>query len=287
MLRPRGTHGWILILSVIVGLALGVQDVHAQAAPPTPRNNGAVASPQVQKAKLHGKKQVPVAEVPQAPPPPPTLEEQPPSPPQVRYQNGQLSIDSRNATLSQILHSVQTQTGASVDIPPGAGSERVVASLGPGKPKDVLASLLNGSKFNYVILGEANNPGAVQKIILMTKSGSGTGASAGTTLAQNNIRPPNPSEAVEPPEDDYQQPEPEVENQNQNQLVPGQPGMPGSEGITPDVINPAGRTPEQMLQELQRMQQQQQQMQQQLNPANQQPQPPVPNQPLAIPQEPR
>src|SRR5271165_489018 len=288
MLRPRETRGWTVLL--VAGLALAAPDIQSQVTPSAPRSNAVVAIPQAQKAKSHSKKQAPVAEVPQAPPPP-TLEEQPPTPPQVRYQNGQLSIDSRNATLSQVLRSVQTQTGASVDMPPGAGSERVVASLGPGKPRDVLASLLNGSKFNYVILGEANNPGAVQKIILMTKSGSGTGASAGTTLAQNNIRPPNPSEAVEPPEDDYQQPEPEVENQNQNQnqnqLVPGQPGMPGSEGITPDVINPAGRTPEQMLQELQRMQQQQQQMQQQLNPANQQPQPPVPNQPVAIPQEPR
>ena len=55
-------------------------------------------------------------------------------------------------------------------MPPGAGSERVVAKLGPGNPKDVLAALLNGSKFNYVILGEPNNSGAVQKVILMAAS---------------------------------------------------------------------------------------------------------------------
>jgi hypothetical protein len=183
----------------------------------------------------------------------------------VTYKNGQLAIDSRNATLSQVLRSVQAQTGASVEIPPGAGNERVVATLGPGQPKDVLASLLNGSKFNYVILGEANNPGSVQKVILMASTG-GTSAAYVATTAQNPPPPPQPPQAVEPPPDeDYQQAnEPEVEQPASNQPVPG------GENVTPDAINPAGRTPEQMLQELQRMQQQQQQMQQQLNPANQQ-----------------
>ncbi len=186
------------------------------------------------------------------------------------YRNGELTIDSKNATLSQVLRSVQSQTGASLDLPPGAASERVVATLGPGKPKDVLATLLNGSKFNYVILGESNNPGGVQKVILMAKTTGG--ATANPTIATSNPTPngPHQPQAIEPPEDEYTPPEPEPEpDQNQNQLVPGQAGLPGGEQLTPEVINPAGRTPEQMLQELQRIQQQQQNMQQQLNPANQ------------------
>jgi hypothetical protein len=115
-------------------------------------------------------------------------------------------------------------------------------------------------------LGEANNPGSVQKVILMASTG-GTSAAYVATTAQNAPLPPQPPQAVEPSsEEDYQQAsEPEVE-----QPAPNQPTLPGGENLTPDVINPAGRTPEQMLQELQRMQQQQQQMQQQLNPANQQ-----------------
>ena len=268
MLRPGGILGLVLLLTA--GVALSIRPSHAQVVPATPHKTTAVTAPQAQKGKAHARNQAPVAEVPQTPAPPPTLEEQPPAPPQVSYQNGQLSIDSQNATLSQVLRSVQTQTGASVDIPPGAGSERVVASLGPGKPKDVLASLLNGSKFNYVILGEANNPGAVQKVILMAKTSPATDL----TTAQNDAHRPTPSPAAEPPEDEYPQNEPEVENQ----VVPSQPG----EEANPDVVNPAGRTPEQMLQELQRMQQQQQQLQQQLNPANQQPQQTPPGQPLPI-----
>ena len=66
---------------------------------------------------------------------------------------GQLTIESKNATLAQVLRSVQAKTGASFEIPASANSDRVVAQLGPGQPKDVLAALLNGSKFNYIILG--------------------------------------------------------------------------------------------------------------------------------------
>ena len=251
---------------LLAGLLLPTREVAAQAAP---KPGGANAVP-VRKPKRHTQAPAPVVEVAQTPAPPPTLEQQAPAAPQVTYRDGQLTINSTNATLSQVLRSVQTQTGATIDIPPGAGSERVVANLGPGKPQAVLASLLNGSKFNYVILGESSNPGAVQKVILLSKSVSSGSSGGGTpsVTAQNNFRTPPPV-AVEQPEDEYPQNEPEPENPSP--LVPGQPGMPGAENLQPDVIQPGNRTPEQMLQELQRMQQQQQQMQQQLNPANQQP----------------
>jgi hypothetical protein len=282
MLRPSGRLGLALLLAA--GFTVPVKEGFAQSpatqAATRPAASTVVATTPVRKAKSKAKKSEPAAEVPQTPPPPPTLEQQPPTPPQVAYQNGQLTIDSQNATLSQVLHSVQSQTGASIDMPAGAGTERVVARLGPGKPKDVLASLLNGSKFNYVILGEANDSNGVQKVILMAKS---TSSEASVAAAQNSFHPPPQPQAIEPPDDEYPQNEPEPEPEVQ--LAPGQPG---SEGLTPDVPNSGandipvgGRTPEQMLQELQRMQQQQQQLQQQQqqnNPGSQQG--PFPSQPL-------
>jgi hypothetical protein len=285
MLRP----GRILGLTLLLAAALLLPTCETVAQSPAKPSTASAGTPL--KSKRHAKTPAPVAEVPQAPPPPPTLEQQAPAAPQVTYRDGQLTINSTNATLSQVLHSVQTQTGAIIDIPPGAGSERVVANLGPGKPQAVLAILLNGSKFNYVILGESNNPGAVQKVILLAKSNS-SGSEPASVTAQNNSRTPPPQAAVEPPEDEYPQNEPEAENPSP--LVPGQPGMPGSENLQPEVIQPGNRTPEQMLQELQRMQQQQQQMQQQLNPANQQPlnqqnppSTPLPSQPLAARPQPQ
>jgi hypothetical protein len=273
MLRLGSTLGFSLLLAA--GIMLSAGTTRAQTLQPATLKPASTAPAPVRTSKAHSRKPAPVAEVPQAPAAPPTLEEQPPVPPQVSYRNGQLTIDAANATLAQVLHSVQSQTGASVDIPPGAGNERVVATLGPGKPKDVLANLLNGSKFDYVLLGEANNPGAVQKVILLARTSSVANAS------QIGVHPSQPQQAVEPPEDEYPQNEPEVESPAP--LTPGQPGFPGGEQLTPDTNNaqpnPGGRTPEQMLQELQRMQQQQQQMQQQLNPANQTP---LPGQSLSI-----
>ncbi len=161
MLRPRQNLGIALIL--VAGLLLPAGEIAAQTAPGSSANA-------FYKAKHAPKKHPPATETPQPPPPPPTLEQQPPEPPQVTYRDGQLTITSTNATLAQVLRLVQTQTGATIDVPSGGGSERVVATLGPGKPQNVLASLLNGSKFNYVILGVPNNPGAVQRVILLTKS---------------------------------------------------------------------------------------------------------------------
>jgi len=287
MLRPWVTLRLTLLL--LASLSVPAQNILAQvasaplqpsqAAPPKTATTSAAAA---HKTKTRGRQPTSEPEVPQTPPPPPTLERQAPVPPQVSYQNGQLTIDSENATLSQVLRSVQAKTGASIDMPSGAGSERVVARLGPGTPKDVLAALLNGSKFNYVILGAPNQSGGVQKVILLSKS-TAAGDNSASMAARNNIQGPIASQAVEPPEDEYPPPDQESENQ----LQPGQPVLPGGEGLSSDAINaspaliaPGNRTPEQMLQELQRMQQQQQQMQQQLNPVNQQPaSAPFPSQP--------
>jgi hypothetical protein len=223
------------------------------------------------------------------PPPPPTPEQLPPAQPNVSYQNGQLTIQSDNSTLAQILRSVQAKTGASVEIPGSANNERVVAQLGPGLPRDVINSLLNGSKFDYIILGVSDKPGAVQKVILTPRQNANptpaNSAQAGPppsgTPMQEEAQPEDDNSYVsEPPQDENTA---EQNVQPQPSFIPAQPMQPGQQpngtapvvptvGPQPGVQGPQGvKTPEQLLQELQRMQQQQQQYQQQLNPANQQP----------------
>ena len=211
------------------------------------------------------------------PPPPPTPEQMAPVAPTVTYQGGQLTIQSNNATLAQVLRSVQAKTGASFDIPASANSDRVVAQLGPGQPRDVLATLLNGSKFNYIIMSSPTQPGSVQKLVLMPRQNIST-----TNTAQNR---PSPQPQPEPQADeDYNPPEPApVEDNTANQAQPPggfrpgfTPNQPGDNQPEPDnngQPQQGVKSPEQLLQELQRMQQQQQQYQQQLNPANQSPQP--------------
>jgi hypothetical protein len=103
--------------------------------------------------------------------PPPTLAQLPATPPQVSFQGGQLTISAQNSTLGDILKAVRAQTGATIELP-GTAPERVVGQFGPALPRDVLASLLNGSHFNYLLLGSPTDPAALDRVILMAKSGS-------------------------------------------------------------------------------------------------------------------
>ena len=93
------------------------------------------------------------------------------SPPEVQFQQGLLTIKASNSTLGDILNAVRKETGASVDLP-GNVTERVVGQFGPGPARDVLASLLNGSHFNYVLLGSAENYFALGRIVLISSSGA-------------------------------------------------------------------------------------------------------------------
>ena len=96
-------------------------------------------------------------------------EQRPADRPVVIYQNGKLSITANNATLEDILNIVGEKTGAVIDIP-GPATERVVSQLGPGLPRDVLASLLNGSHFNYVVVGTETDESAVSRVVLTAKT---------------------------------------------------------------------------------------------------------------------
>jgi hypothetical protein len=81
----------------------------------------------------------------------------------VTYTNGMLRIHADKATLAQILFEVQRQTKADIPIPAGAELEKVAADLGPGPAGDVLASLLNGSRYNFIFVG---NEGKLESVIL-------------------------------------------------------------------------------------------------------------------------
>lgn len=84
----------------------------------------------------------------------------------VSFRNGLLSISANKATLSEVLFAVQQRTGAEVAIAAGAEQEKVVVELGPGPAPEILAQLLNGSKFNFLILSAANDARQLDRVIL-------------------------------------------------------------------------------------------------------------------------
>jgi hypothetical protein len=193
------------------------------------------------------------------------LDQLPAVAPKVSYEGGKLSIVAHNCTLADVLRAVKKQLGADLDIPPNA-NERVVADLGPGTPRQVIADLLNGTHFNYVIVGSSTDPAAVQSLALTPKTGGSTETASaapsnrlGTPgrVHQPGMPPPAPGvtppadaddDGTDPPEEATDQPDGQDEQQAQQQ------GEQNPAQQTP-------KTPEQLLQELQRQQQQMQQQQ--------------------------
>src|SRR5208282_4250145 len=122
------------------------------------------------------------------------MDQIPATPAKVSYQGGLLTISAQNSTLGEILRDVRKVTGASIEIPSGSGAgERVVTHLGPAAPRDVLAGLLNGSSFNYVMLGSSSDPTAVSSVILTPKPSATGETQTAANLNQNTpgVMPPN------------------------------------------------------------------------------------------------
>ena len=111
----------------------------------------------------------PLPSGPQGPVPQIPLDAIAPVAPQVTYQDGQLTIVAPNSTLGDILRGVRKHTSADIEIPPTA-NERVVTRLGPGPAREVMAELLNGSRFNYILLGSPENANQLVRVVLVAKT---------------------------------------------------------------------------------------------------------------------
>jgi hypothetical protein len=195
----------------------------------------------------------------------------PAAPPKVSYQNGLLTIVAQNSTLGDILRDVRKLTGATIEVPPNA-TERVVTRLGPAAPRDVLASLLNGCNFNYVMMGSSSDPTGVASVVLTAKPATGT-----TQTAANTYQPPQPVYPTQMPPQPFvgqpmvqqqvvaqpaggddtanaEEPDAADENVEQDQTDAQQPDANGAAQPEPPQPNAGPKTPEQILEMLRRQQ---------------------------------
>jgi hypothetical protein len=193
------------------------------------------------------------------------LDSMAPVAPHITYENGQLTIVAPNSTLGDILRAVRKQTGAEIDVPDAR--ERVAVTIGPGPAQEVMSQLLNGSRFNYVLLGSPQDPKALTRIVLMARSPS--------EMANH----PAPSQQAVDQASNADQSEVDTSNDDADASQPVDENSADQTADQPtgdaDQQNQQGiKTPQELLQE---MQQRQLQLQQQNNPGLN---------PRAVPQQP-
>jgi len=218
----------------------------------------------VHKAKKQPPLPPPLPSGTQGPVPQVPLDAIPAVPPEVSFANGMLTINAQNSTLGDILRSVRKQTSAEIEIPATA-NERVVTRLGPGPAREVMAELLNGSRFNYVLLGSPYNTSTLVRVVLVAKTpdtpaqpgNPATAAKAGDDNASAELSddaaaaedgPDQPAAEVEQPAPAADQPPPKTPQQllqemqqRQMQMQQGQPGpFPGR----PGAVIPPGQPPQ-------------------------------------------
>jgi len=242
--------GLSIVLTIVSGVAWTQQSA-PQA--PSARQKAPAQKKQLAKKKPSSRKaHKPVVSAHQLPPQimppiPATLMNSAPVKPNVTMESGLLTIDAPNSTLSDVLSGVHKVTGAAIE---GASpTERVAVKLGPGDPEQVIAALLRGTPYDYVILGALGRQDVVTRVLLTQASASSSqpaqAASSGAPFPRQ-AQAPQPAEDGlpdrTPPDDVAMQPAPGGEPDQAAQPAQAQPEQP--------------KTPEQLFKELQQLEQQ-------------------------------
>jgi hypothetical protein len=213
------------------------------------------------------------------PPPASGTKEVPASPPQVSYNDGQLTIVAIDSTLADILAAVRERTGADIDIPAGAASrERMAAQLGPGPPREILAALLSWSQFDYIISGSAADPKGIHTVLLTPRDNrpSNPGRSYFAVNSEPETTPEVPAVAEQPAVSPDATPAPVAAQtpmpSDDSVDTAARITVPGASPTAPEMqIRPqdqSGKNRSELIQDLQRMYQERQAMGQNATPQN-------------------
>src|SRR5262249_7423632 len=150
----------------------------------------------------------------------------------------------------------------------GPSGDRVAAKIGPAAPREVMLSLLQGSRYDYVMLGSLNDPEQVERVILTPKIAGGTAVASAPAQPQVQPQQPPPdadqdSSTDENAEEDTGPPpvrgpdRPQPEQPGAAQPAPNEQANPNPSVDQNQGQNPNGqvKTPDQLLQELRQRQQ--------------------------------
>lgn len=178
---------------------------------------------------------------------------------QVIFANGQLQVRADNSSLNQILRSISHQTG--LKITGGVADQRVFGSYGPAPMSTVLATLLDGTGTNILLLGgDAKTPPE----LILTQANGGPeppGPNSPAYAMYDDATDRNP--AVPPPSAHAATPPPQPAARP---VVTPQPSMTPAPAVSAATPTPPGKlTPEMVMQQLLQMQKQQEQRKRELD----------------------
>src|SRR5437764_330593 len=181
--------------------------------------------------------QLVTAATPVAPPTRPTMAA--PVAPRISYQNGLLTVVAQNSTLGDVLNAIHNATGAQIESSGGSGGERVAAKIGPASVRDVLRTVLEGSRYDYILLGAENDPERIARVILTPKTGGSGVATVNASGQAVGAHTARPAAEADDTEEEATEPAPKpVTPQTPNAQNPAAPGQV--------------KTPEQLLEDLRR-----------------------------------
>lgn len=106
----------------------------------------------------------------------PAQDEPPPQPPIAQNTGGQLMIHASGQDFASVLRAVGTASGIDVEMPAENAADPVFMNMGPVSAKEAIIALMDGTKYNYVIMGSRSDPGMVTRLILSERSSAPVGA---------------------------------------------------------------------------------------------------------------
>ena len=142
-----------------------------------------------------------VAPAPVTPPPPLPPAEQPANPATVAFNNGLVTVRAQNSSLISILDQIHRQTGLVIE---GLNhDQRMYGQYGPASVSTTLTALLDGSGYDFVIVGGGSAHSSA-RLILSTPGNAGVPATTSPAVANNQQAAPaeqaQPADPTAPPQ---------------------------------------------------------------------------------------
>lgn len=207
-------------------------------------------------------------------------------PAQVTYTSGLLTVSAANSSLNQILREIARATG--MKITGSVRDDRVFGTYGPAAPSEILATLLDGTESNMLLVQKVESSSS--ELILTPRTGRASPPDPNAAARQEAEIADQPEPPPPPPQP---QPQPQLPSQQRlpinpvnnardgaspvdNTARPGDTSTPSSQSVafpaitsgstqstgttsTDNTQQPADgvKTPQQIFEQLQRMRQQQ------------------------------